>query len=136
MATQGGFGLVCKIKISSTLTAIAKIIECDFPETEKMVEDVTAHDTPNGWAEYIASGMRKVAAFDVTLLWDKTLATHGAIQTAFDSNSPVDMTISDPLVTETLTFKAIVTKLGRMSKKQEAFKCKVSIQPTGAVTIA
>lgn len=135
MATQGGFGLQIRISVSATLTAIVHIQEADMPEFEKVLAEVTAHDSAGGYAEYIATGKRKVNEFEMTLLWDKAAATHAAVLAAFNSDAPVNMSVSDPDGAETIAFAAHVYKMGRVSEQEEGYQCVVTIQPTGQPTI-
>ena len=50
MATQGGYGLKCKITVGTTLTAIANVLDCEFPKFIKVVKEFTAHDADTGWS--------------------------------------------------------------------------------------
>lgn len=135
MATQGGYGLTIKIQVSATLTTIVHVLEADMPEFEKVLAEVTAHDSAGGYAEHIATGKRKINEFEMTLLWDKAAATHAAVIAAFNSDSPVNMSVADPDGAETIAFSAHVYKMGRVSEQEEGYQCKVSIQPTGQPTI-
>ena len=135
MAKQGGFGVVCKITISNTLTAIANVEDVDFPEFEKFLAEVTNHGSTGGYAEHIATGVRAVNEFSMTLTWDTSDSTHAAIVTAFDSDEPVNMSIEDPAGVEVIAFAAHVRKLGRISKQRERYGCVVTIQPTGQPSI-
>lgn len=135
MAVQGGFGVVVKIDISATMTAIAHIIDAEFPKLEKILADVTAHDSTGGWDEVIATGKRKSGEFNVTLAWDKSGPTHAAILTAFASDSPVNMSIADPDAVETISFAAHIQSVERIAEQEEGYQCKVTIKPTGPITI-
>jgi len=57
MAEQGGFGVVLKIMISTTLTAVTNLLDVDFPETEKFLADMTAHpaSAASGYTTWIDS---------------------------------------------------------------------------------
>jgi predicted secreted protein len=131
---QGAYGTLVKIKVTSTLTTMAHLMEVEFPEFEKLLAEVTAHDSPGGYAEHIATGKRKINGFVVKLLWDISSATHAAIQAAFNSDLPVDMSVQDPDGTEVISFSAHVYKLGRVTPQDEGYTCDVSIQPTGQPT--
>jgi predicted secreted protein len=132
---QGGYGTIVKIKITSTLTAIAHALDVEFPEFEKVLADVTAHDSPGGYQEWIATGKRKLGAMKMKLLWDVSEATHAAITAAFNSDLPVEMSVQDPDGDEVITFNAHIQKLGRVAKQEEGYTCDVTIQPTGIPTI-
>jgi predicted secreted protein len=135
MAKQGGFGAQLKITVASTLTVVAQVEEVDFPEQEKDLVDVTTHDSTNGYAEHMATGLFKLNKMSCVLIWDDANATHAAIQAAFASLVPMNMTVVSAGATETIAFSGFVVKLGRESKMKDAYKCKVEIQPTGAPTI-
>jgi hypothetical protein len=135
MGTQGGFGVKVQITVGSVLTAIAHILEMDYPEFEKVLYDRTAHDSPEGYAEFGDSGKRKVSDFKVTLEWDMTESTHAAILAAFDSADPVSMAVKDPEATETISGNAYIQKVGRIAKQEEGYQCEVTIQPTGKWSI-
>ena len=136
MTTQGGFGTIVRIKITSTLTVIAKAIEIEFPEFEKLLAEVTAHDSPGGYAEHIASGKRKMNSFTIKLLWDIGQATHAAVLAAFNSDATVDMQVQDPDGTEMIAFAAHVYKVGRITTQDDGYTCDVAIQPTGIPTFS
>ena len=135
MATQGGFGVVFKITISAVLTAVTRIEDIDFPEQEKVLDEFVAHDSPSGYMERIATGVRDLKPFRMTIMWDDTQATHAAVRTAFDSDAALAMTISDPDGQETLAFDGHVNKVGRIAKTKNAYRATVEVSPTGAPTI-
>lgn len=135
MATQGGFGVEVKIDVSETLTAIVHVMEVDYPEFEKVLFESTAHDSSGGYAEWTASGKRKISDFKCKLHWDAAAATHAAVLAAFDSDDPVDMSVEDPGGTEVIAFSAHVQKIGRIAEQEEGYFCEVTIQPTDQATI-
>lgn len=135
MGTQGGTGIIAKIAVSSTLTAIAKLKDIDYPEFEKVLAESTTHDSPGGWDEYTATGKRKLSSLTAKLIWDKSQATHAAILAAFDATDPVNMSIQDPNGTEVIAFAAHIQKIKRMATKDDLYTCDVTIQPTGRPTI-
>lgn len=132
---QGGFGVQLKIKVNSVLTALVHLEEVDWPELEKTLAELKCHDDAGGYPTQLDTGRRKVNSFKATLVWDRTEPTHDAIQAAFDSTVPVDMSIQDPMGVETIEFEAHIAKMGRTSDQEDAFKCEVEIQPTGAPVI-
>ena len=135
MAEQGGFGVIVKIDVSATLTAVAGLLDVDFPEFEKYVADMTDHSAPGGYTEYISTGVREVKEFSMTLAWDSSSATHTAIIAAFDSDSTVNMSIEDPAGSEVIAFAAHIRKLGRIAKQRDGYKCTVTVQPSGVPSI-
>ncbi len=135
MSTQGGFGLDCKITVGTTLTSIAHILDCEFPKFVKVIKEFTGHDATEGWAEWIASGKRKMEKFKMTLGWDSADSTHAAIVAAFDADTSVNMSIEDPDGVEVIAFAAQVETLDRISEQEDGYKCEVEVQPTGKPTI-
>jgi len=132
---QGGFGVVVSIDVGTVLTAIAKIVDMDYPALIKVLAESTAHDSTAGYAEHVATGKRTVDAFNCTLTWDTSESTHAAIVTAFDSDAAVSFSIADPDGDETLAFEGHLARMVRESKQEDVYKCEVEIQPTGQVSI-
>jgi predicted secreted protein len=132
---SGGFGVQVRIAVSATQTAIVKMTEAELPEFEKILAENTAHNAAGGWATYVSTGKRKLNEFKATLEWDKSAATHAAVQAAFDSDSPVNMSVVAPDGSETISFSAHVKNIGRATDQEDYYKAEVTIQPTGAPTI-
>lgn len=131
---QGGFGAVLKINVSG-LQAVTHVVDYEFPEFEKILAEITAHDSPGGYAEFISSGKRKMNAFTCKLVWDISETTHAAVVAAFDSDDAVNMSCEDPNGYEVIAFAAQISKLGRVAEQEEGYVCEVEIQPTGVPTI-
>lgn len=135
-AIEGGFGLSLKITVGTSLTAVTFLLEGEIPEFERFVAEATPHNATGGWAKFVGTGKRKLNEFKVTLGWDSDETTHAAMVTAFDSDSSVNMSVISPDGTdETIAFAAFITKMGRISEQEDAYKCEVTIQPTGKPTI-
>lgn len=134
MARQGGYGIVCKINTGS-LTAIANILDIDFPEQRKTLAEATAHDSPNGYREHIATGLRDLSPFSMTLAWDDTETEHAQILTSFAADTAIGMSIEDPAGQEVISFDAHIEIIGRIGKQEEVYQAEIQVQPTGAPTI-
>lgn len=135
MATSGGFGLKLYISIAAVYTEIASLLDSDFPEQSKTLEETTPHSATLGYATHTGTGKRELGEFTATLLWDKATATHAAILATYDSNATVNMRVADPGTAETIQFAAHVKSIKRTSKQDEAYKAEVTFQPSGAPTI-
>lgn len=135
MATQGGFGVVLKIMVSTTLTAVANLLDVDFPRLLKYVAEATGHDSSGGYYEAISTGKRRAEPFRAVLAWDVAETTHSTIVTAFEADTAVSMSIEDPDGAEVLAFSAIIEAVGRISRQEDVYQAEVMIHPTGAVTI-
>lgn len=135
MAIQGGFGVTLQIYITNAYVSIANVMDVDFPEQSKSIEEATAHAASSGYATYVASGKRELGEFTATLLWDPATTTHTAIKSAFDANATVNMKIIDAGTAETIQFAAHVKSIKRIAKQDEAYKAEVAFQPSGNPTI-
>lgn len=135
MTVQGGFGLDLQIDTGSGLTAVVKVLECDFPKFKKYLAESTAHDSTDGYYEASSTGKRRIEPFTATLGWDTGEATHAYVVTAFDSDDAVDMSIADPDGDETIAFAAHIEEIERVSEQEDIVKAKVLIHPTGEPTI-
>lgn len=134
MATQGGFGLTIKI-FTTALTAIVKVLDGEIPRFKRYLAEFTAHDSTDGYDEYISTGRRGLDKFKLTVGWDSTATTHAAIMTAFGSDTAVAMSVEDPAGDEVIAFSAFIEEIGRISKQKEGYTAEIVIQPTGKPTI-
>lgn len=134
---QGGFGFTVKLHIGTATpwTAIASIIDGDFPEQEALTAESTGHDATSGYATFVKTGKRQLNPFTLTLTWDTDDTSHAALVTAFDAEAAIALQAQDPDGDEVIAFSALVTKLGRVSKQDGVFTCVVTFQPTGAPSI-
>lgn len=131
MSYQGGYGAVIKINVSSSLTALVKLLEFDPVELEKILADFTGHDSPGGYEEKIATGKRRINPFTATVGWDRQQATHDAVQAAFDSDDTVTMSVEDRLGQEVIEFEVHIQKIGRIFEQEEGYRAEINIEPTG-----
>mgnify|MGYP000894144957 CR=1 FL=1 len=133
--TIGGFGLIVKIDIASTLTAITYLLDGELPKFKKFLAEATPQNAAGGYAVRVATGKRSLESFKVTLGWDSDETTHAAVLAAFDSDSPVNMSVISPGTDETIAFSAHIEEIGRVTKDEDAYKAEIVITPTGAPTI-
>jgi predicted secreted protein len=135
MATSGGFGLIYKINIVSTLTTIPKVIEGTLPGRELVMAEVTAHDSTGGYKEQIASGKRSLGEWDFTVLWNSTDATHQAVLTAFKAAAPTNSSVTKPGATEIVTMSTHYTKMKVTTDIEDGVKIQWTCKGTGAPTV-
>jgi predicted secreted protein len=135
--TIGGFGLQVKIMVGTSLTALTYLLEgSELPKFKKFIAEATPHSATGGWAKRVATGKRSLESFKVVLGWDSDEVTHAAVQTAFDSNEPVSMSVVSPGGDETIAFSAHIEEVGRLPGQEDAYQAEVMITPTGAPTIS
>ena len=130
--TVGGFGIIVKINT----VAITYLLEGEIPEQEKFIAEATPHNASGGYAVHVATGKRKLNEIKLTLGWDKTEATHAAVLTSFDAETAATFEVTTPGADEVITFSGLISKVGRIAEQEDAYKAEVTIQPTGAPTIA
>ncbi len=135
MAKTSGYGAIFKVTISSVLTAIANVKEIGFPDQMAETADVTTHDSASGYAEWIKTGLLRLGAFDLTLVWDPAAVTHIALLAALASTTPLVMTLTPRSLGEVISFSGFITKVARTSSTTGAYEAVVSVQPTGIPTI-
>ncbi len=131
MAGQGGFGL--SLMLSGT--AIVGVENVDEVNFSKFIDEATAHDSPGGYYEAVATGKRRIDPFDAALIWDQSEAMHAAIITAFDDDEPQLFDFADPDGDENLQFMAHVERIGRISQQESTYRANITIHPTGTATI-
>lgn len=134
MAEQGAFGTQLKINTGS-LTLVVSVEEVTFPDQSKVLEEVTSHDSPSGYREMIAVGVRMLEPFDALITWDVAQATHAQFKTSFAANAAVNMSVADPAAAETMAFAAHIERIARLTPLKGALRARVRIYPTGAPTI-
>lgn len=137
MTVEGGFGLQAKITVGTTLTAIVSVQEgSEMPKFKKFIADMTPHSSTGGWAVRVATGKRSLESFKLVLGWDSDEATHAAVQTAFESDAAVGMSIISPDGTdETIAFSAHIEEIARLPAQEDGYKAEVMVTPTGKPTI-
>jgi hypothetical protein len=134
MAEQGGFGVVVRIN-TGALTAVANLIDVDFPEINRIIAENTAHDASGGYYTAIPSGKRRVNPFPMELGWNDAEATHAAMLTNFGVETSVGFNIQDPDGQEVIAFSGYIESVGRISKQDGNYRCRIMVHPTGAPTI-
>lgn len=134
MALQGGYGVILKINTGS-LTAIVGLLEVKFPKQMKYVAESTGHDATSGYYTAIATGKRRLEAFEAVVAWDDAAATHVQVLTSFGLDTPVNMSIQDPDGQEIIAFAAIVEFIEREGDQEDVYKATIGFHPTGAPTI-
>ena len=131
MAGQGGFGLTLQLN-GTAIVGVENVDEVNF---SKFIDEATAHDSPGGYYEAVATGKRRIDPFDAALIWDVAEATHAAVLTAFESDDPQLFDFADPDGAENLQFNAHLERIGRISQQESTYRANVTIHPTGTATI-
>ena len=129
---QGGFGL----QLSLNGTVIVQVEDVDELTFTKFIAEATGHDSDGGYYEAVATGKRRIQPLGVTMFWDFSEATHAAVLAAFDGDAVSVFDWSDPDGNETISFKAHIEQIGRVSAQEDSYRANVQIHPSGTATIA
>lgn len=141
MAKYSAFGT--QLKIGSTSgsggTAIAAVTSIDGPELTLETIDVTTHDSPNGFREFIG-GLKDAGEVSMELAFDPANATHknasGGLLYALLNRSVTEFTLvlpSSPSVS--WYFNALVTQFQVQAPIDDKLPANVTLKITGAPTI-
>lgn len=134
MSVEGGFGAKLKITVSAVLTVVANMEDVEFPTVEQVMTEITAHDSADGYQEFIPSGLVNTGEITGTITYDTANATHEAL-VALSTNKTVNaMQIESPTGSETVAFNGYVSAFNRLSPKDGAFRAQIKIRPTGVFT--
>lgn len=88
MAGNDGFGVVLEREVTpggGTYAAIANIASLTGPSIEREQIDVTAHDSPDQWEEFVF-GIKRSGEIEVELNYDPTV--HDTLLDDFASSDP------------------------------------------------
>jgi predicted secreted protein len=120
-------------------TTIAEVRTISGPSLSVDVDDVTSHDSTDGWEETIATILRSgEVTFDINYV--PTAATHkntsGGLLYDFANRSVQTWTLVFPDTgATTWTFSAFVTKFQPIADPKSALRASVSLKITGKPTL-
>lgn len=106
MAGLNAFGVVFELAEGSSFTPIANVTNIDGPETERETIDVTAHDSPDAWREFVG-GLKDGGEVSLELNYDPR--EHDTLLAQFDSDDLVPCRLRWPNDIGHWTFPAIMT---------------------------
>lgn len=143
MAT-GGFGVEFyignkQLSLTPTYTEAAKVEDISPIGGESIMDDITAHDSPGGYAEKIATGLYRLSDVEISLIHDLSQATQknaaggllynwiNRILTAYKISLPDGMDWE---------FDAYVSKYEVSAVKDKAMRSKITLTITGQPVIS
>lgn len=137
-ATQakGGFGTkVYRDDGTGVFTAVAEVLDVNGPEVSQIIEDATSNDSPNGWGEKIAVGLREAGdvTFQMHLLQDDT--SQNALWTDLGSSAKRNFRIVLPSATKRIAFSAFVAKIGNAYPLKGKMVRDVALSVTGQAVL-
>lgn len=137
-----GFGVMLKRgdgESPEVFTAIAEVKDIDGPELEAEMKEVTSHDSPEGWREYIPTLLSGgEVSFDLNFI--PTHATHG-YSTGMVSDLVNRRKRNYQLVfpdsgSTTWAFEALVANFKTAGPVEDELGAEVTLQITGKPTLS
>lgn len=137
-ATQakGGYGAkVWRDDGTGTFAVVAEVLDITGPEASQLIEDATNMDSPNGWGEKIAIGLREAGdvTFQMHLLQDD--ASQNALWSDLGSSQKRNFRIVLPSGTKRVAFAGFVSKIGQSFPVKGKMVRDVALSVTGQVVI-
>lgn len=135
------FGLGIELRIGDgagpeVFTVIPGCRSFTGPGKTRDTVDVTAHDAPNGYRQFI-SGLRDggEVTFDLNWLFDDP--AQQALEDSFDSDDTTNFQMAFPQAASDnlLTFAAFVTDMGWAGPVDDAVTRSVTLKVTGPITV-
>lgn len=114
-----------------TFTAVADVTSIDVLDASAETLDVTAHDSPNGWREFVG-GLKDGGELSMELNYDP--AAHGTIFSSLGEEQNMKITLPDSGAAE-VTFAGIVTGMSAAAPFDDKLSATVTVKVNGAVTI-
>ncbi|HQX76048.1 MAG TPA: phage tail tube protein, partial [Thermoflexales bacterium] len=100
-----------------------------------VLKSATAHDSPGGWGESVATGKFETTEFTATVFLDKANATHAALFAAQFAKTLNAFTVATPGAGLTFTGNAFVVSIEDEAKQDDVLKAKITFAPSGSVSI-
>ena len=117
---------------SPTFTAIANVTEIEGPEFERETIDVTAHDSPNGYREWLG-GLKDGGEVSLTVNYDP--GDHDAIFDDLGDTVARDYKVVWPGGIGNWAFKAFLTGFSPSAPIDDKLSAELTLKVTGAPTI-
>ncbi|MFC8012203.1 phage tail tube protein [Streptomyces cinereoruber] len=99
---------------SGSFAVIANVTDISGPSRSREAIEVTAHDSPNKYREFI-KGLKDGGEVEITLNYDPAAATHAALDADFEEDDLRDyqvVILPGELDEHTWEFSALITDLG------------------------
>jgi predicted secreted protein len=139
MAGLDAFGIALKRSDMATpgpaaFTAIANVTSVKGPEIERETYDVTAHDSEDGWREYIG-GLKDGGEVSLEINYDPRV--HDTLVADFDDTVARDyqMVFPDPAGGGMWAFKAFLTGFSQEAPVDDKLSAELTLKMTGKPTI-
>lgn len=115
-----------------TFTAIANVTNVSGPEMERETYDVTAHDSTDGWREFIG-GLKDGGEVSLELNYDPRV--HDDLVADFEDVEPRDYKIVFPQNLGTWELKAVMTGFSQEAPVDDKLSAELTFKVSGKPTI-
>lgn len=116
---------------SGTYTPIGNVTSVEGPEIERETVDVTAHDSPDMWNEFVG-GLKNGGEVSVEVNYDP--AEHDTLMAQFDKDEPVPWRIVWPNEIGYWDFSAIMTGFSPEAPVDDKLSAELTLQVSGKPT--
>jgi predicted secreted protein len=136
MAGLDAFGI--KLQRGDGLTptegfvAIANVTSVKGPEVERETYDVTAHDSPNGWREFIG-GLKDGGEVSVEVNYDPRI--HDPLISDFEDPTPRNYKMLFPGTLGSWAFAAILSGFSQEAPVDDKLSAELTFKVSGKPTI-
>lgn len=136
MAGLDAFGIALKrgdgLTPTETFTTIANVNSVKGPEISREAYDVTAHDSPNGWREFIG-GLKDGGEVSVDVNYDPRI--HDPLISDFDDPTPRNYRMVFPGTLGSWQFTALLTGFSQESPVDDKLAASLTLKMSGKPTI-
>lgn len=123
--------------IPDTFEAIANVTDISGPSRSRESIDVTAHDSPNKYREYI-KGLKDGGDVELTINYDPNSTTHTSLDADFEEDSlhTYQVLLLPGTATEhTWEFSGMITDLGDAFPTDDKMERTVTVKISGKPTL-
>jgi predicted secreted protein len=115
-------------------TAIANVVSIEGPEVERETLDMTAHDTPDGWREFVG-GLKDGGEVSVEVNYDPAL--HDDLIDDFDDPAPRNWKIVFPTSPSVeWEFAAVLTGFSSQAPHDDKLSAEITLKVSGKPVIS
>lgn len=135
MAGLDAFGIKLErsdMEATPVFTAIGNITSVSGPEIERETYDVTAHDSPDGWREWIG-GLKDGGEMSIDLNYDPR--KHDELVEDFQDSAARDYKVTFPGTLGSWAIKAFLTGFSQESPVDDKMTATLTFKVTGKPVI-
>ena len=135
MAGRDAFGTQFKRDTTGAgaFATIASVSDISGPERSREEIEVTAHDSPDQYKEYV-KGLKEAGEVTITLNYDPGQSTHKDLDADFEETAPRDyqlVVLPGDVDQLTVQFSGIITGLSEAYPVDDKMEMEVTIRITG-----